>query len=83
MKKLILIIFCFAVISIAAAQHAKTYHEKGIAKYKAGKLEEAVELFDKSIALDPTDYASWHDRAVTKVMLKRYNESLPDFDQAV
>ena len=85
MKKIILTTWYFASISIsiAFAQDAKKYHEDGIAKYKAGKLKEAIRLFDKSIAMDPKDFASWHDRGVAKGMLKLYKESLPDFEEAI
>ena len=83
MKKLILTTCCFAAISIAIAQDAKIFHEQGIAKNRAGKLEEAIRLFDKSIALDPYDYASWHHRGVTKGRQGFYKESLPDFDRAL
>ena len=66
-----------------AFQEAKKYYEQGMEKAQAGKLEEAIKLFDKSIATKPDEYVSWYNRGIAKSMLELYEDALSDFEQTV
>jgi tetratricopeptide (TPR) repeat protein len=83
MKKLILTTICWTLLTAAFGQNANEFYEEGLEKAQAGKLEEAIELFSKSIELQPEDYYSWYNRGIAKNMLDNYEDALPDFEQTV
>jgi tetratricopeptide (TPR) repeat protein len=57
-----LIIVSLVTVSNLIAQDAKTYYDQGMEKARAGKLEEAIALFDKSIELNQNEYVVWFNR---------------------
>ena len=67
----------------AYSQDAAKYYEQGLEKARAGKLDDAIKLFSKSIELRPEDYYAWYNRGIAKSMLNRYEEALSDFEQTV
>lgn len=83
MKKIILTTICWTILTATYGQDAKTYYEEGIEKAEAGKLDEAIELFSKSIKLQPEDYYSWFNRGIAKNMQGLNEEALLDFEQTV
>ncbi|MDQ3047107.1 MAG: tetratricopeptide repeat protein [Bacteroidota bacterium] len=83
MKKFLLTLICFAILTTAFGQDAQKFYEQGLEKAQAGKLEEAIKLFDKSIAHKPDEYVAWVNRGIVKSMLDLYEEALTDFDQAL
>jgi tetratricopeptide (TPR) repeat protein len=84
MKKTILFaIISFALVSNIFSQDAKEYYDQGFEKAMAGKYEEAIKLFDKSIELNQTEYVSWFNRGISKSLLNDYEGALPDFDQTL
>jgi tetratricopeptide (TPR) repeat protein len=83
MKKIILTVICLAVLSAANGQEAKEFYAKGLENAQAGKLDEAIKLFSKSIELQPEDYYSWFNRGIAKNMQGYNEEALLDFDQTV
>lgn len=83
MKEKILTIICGAFLTLSYGQTAREYYEQGIEKAQAGKLEEAIDLFSKSIELQPEDYYAWYNRGIAKNMLNLYEEALPDFEQTI
>lgn len=83
MKKIILTTICWTILSAAFGQDAKKFYEEGIEKAQAGKLDEAIELFSKSINLQPEDYYSWFNRGIAKNMQGLNEEALLDFEQTV
>ncbi len=46
--------------------NAASYHNRGYAKVKLGKYEDAIEDYDQSIKLDPKNLAIYHNRGVFK-----------------
>jgi tetratricopeptide (TPR) repeat protein len=64
-------------------REAKSYYEKGMEQAQAGKLEQAIKLFDKSIEIKSDEYISWYNRGIAKSMLGYYEEALTDFEQTV
>jgi tetratricopeptide (TPR) repeat protein len=83
MKKIIFTTICCTILTAAFGQNAKEFYEKGLEKAQAGKLEDAIELFSKSIELQPEDYYSWYNRGIANTMLDNYEDALPDFEQTV
>jgi tetratricopeptide (TPR) repeat protein len=83
MKKIILTTICWALLTAAFGQTAIAFYEKGVEKASEGKLEEAINLFSKSIDLNPEDYYSWYNRGIAKTMLKNYEDALLDFAQTI
>jgi tetratricopeptide (TPR) repeat protein len=84
MKQTILFfIFSLTIVSNLFSQDAKGYYEQGMEKAYAGKLEEAIKLFDKSIELNQTEYVVWFNRGMAKSMLKDYEGALPDYEQTL
>jgi tetratricopeptide (TPR) repeat protein len=83
MKKITFTTLCLFLTSLVYGQDAQTLYEQGLEKAQAGKLEEAIELFDKSIMLKPDEYVAWFNRGMAKSMLSQYEEALTDYDQTV
>lgn len=48
-----------------------------------GKFEEALQLYDQAIAVDPTDPLSWIGKASVLKALERYSECVSCFDEAL
>jgi len=74
---------CWTMLTVAVGQDAKSYYEQAMEKAQAGKLEEAIKLFDKSIELKPDEVVSWYNRGIAKNMLGLYEQALPDFEQTI
>lgn len=83
MKKIILTAICWTILAVVLGQNANEFFEKGLEKAQAGKLEEAIELFSKSLELQPEDYYSWYYRGIAKIFLDNYEEALTDFEQTI
>ncbi|NVO32796.1 tetratricopeptide repeat protein [Hymenobacter lapidiphilus] len=83
MKKIILTAICWTIWTTAFGQDAQKYYEQGLEKAQAGQLEEAINLFDKSIELKGDEYVAWYNRGIAKSMLYRYEEALSDFEQTL
>ncbi len=83
MKKITMVAICLTILTTAFGQDAKTFYEQGLEMAQAGKFEEAIQLFSKSIELQPEDYYSWFNRGIAKSMLNLCEDALPDFEQTV
>ncbi|MCC2548648.1 tetratricopeptide repeat protein [Hymenobacter sp. BT175] len=84
MKNILLLLVCLCVLTSAAAQtEAQKAYEQGLQQAQAGKLDEAITLFSKSIELQPDDYFAWYNRGIARNMLGRHAEALADFSQTV
>jgi tetratricopeptide (TPR) repeat protein len=83
MKKIILTTICWTLFTITFGQDAKKYYEDGLEQAQAGKFDEAIKLFSKSIELHPEDYFAWYNRGIAKTMLNNYEDALSDFEQTV
>lgn len=83
MKKIILTAICWTILTAAFGQDAKKFYKEGIEKAEAGKLDEAIALFSKSINLQPEDYYSWFNRGIAKNMQGLNEEALLDFEQSI
>ena len=62
---------------------SEDYINRGIALYRRGKYELALDAFEKAIELKP-DYAdAWYNRGVTLAKLGRHEEALKAYDKAI
>ena len=74
---------CWLILTLVLGQNAKEFYEKGLEKAQAGKFEEAIDYFSKSLELQPEDYYSWYNRGIAKTFLDNYEDALPDFEQTI
>jgi len=78
-----LTVISLMVTSKILCQDAKSFYDQGMVKAYAGKLEEAIAFFDKSIELDQSVYVVWFNRGMAKAMLNDYEGALPDYEQTL
>jgi tetratricopeptide (TPR) repeat protein len=62
---------------------AIAYFERGKCYEKQGKYPEALEDFNKSLQLDPTNGGIYYERAVCKAQLGDFDGSLEDYSKAI
>lgn len=65
-------------VRMAPADHAAHFRH-GIALMKAGRFQEAVAEFDKSLAAAPDDESSRANRAISRLQLNRLEDAWDDF----
>ncbi|KAK1228065.1 hypothetical protein PQX77_008909 [Marasmius sp. AFHP31] len=63
-------------------QRAEKIKEQGNVAFKAGKFQEAIELYTKAIVLNPTEPAFLTNRAAAHMSLKKFRPALDDCQQA-
>jgi len=71
------------MLTTVSAQEAKNYYEQGVEFARIGKPEDAIDAFNKSIALKPDEYVAWYNRGVAELMVHRYEDALTDFDKTI
>ncbi len=62
---------------------AGTWYEQGLARYRAGDYEGAIEAFSKAIELKPDVPPAYSDRGATFIILGDYERAVADFDAAI
>lgn len=68
---------------LVAAQHADVYLFAGLSRRDPAKLEEALPLIERSIALDPQNGYRWAARGTALAGLGRLDEAISALEQAV
>jgi tetratricopeptide (TPR) repeat protein len=63
-------------------QHAPTFDELGFLYFDAGRYEDALRVYDEFVDVAPGPRA-FTNRAVTLMYLGRYDEALPDLNEAI
>jgi len=66
-----------------AAERAAALSERGVAALRAGRLDEALFLFDGAVALDPDLALAHFNRGVTFKLLGRPHEELAAYERAL
>lgn len=64
-------------------QAAGAWNDKGAALEKQGKLDEAIQAFDKAIELNPNFALAWSNKALMLFKAKRYDEALEAVNKAI
>jgi len=62
---------------------AKEWCDRGGALAKSGRDQEALQCFDKALAIDPKDAMVWALKGATLGTLDRHEEALQCFDKAL
>lgn len=83
MQKLIFLFASLVICFSISAQDAATYYKQALEKAQAGKIEEAIELFSKTIELEPNDHLAWFNRGIARGIINRYEEALTDFEHVM
>ncbi|GAB4341160.1 MAG: hypothetical protein Kow0089_15330 [Desulfobulbaceae bacterium] len=63
-------------------EKAEHYTKRGLQLVHAGRLQEALELFNKAISVDPYNARAYHNRGETYLMLGRIVEGNTDIQKA-
>lgn len=86
MKKLILFVVLLCGLSSPAllfAQDAGTIAFQGYLALGRGHYDEAIELFTRSIGLDPNYIAAYGNRGIAYIFKSDYDRALADFNQMI
>ncbi len=68
---------------LSKTRTANIYSDRGVAKWRLQRYEEALEDFTKSIELDGASAATFNNRANVHIDLGRYEEAIRDLDRAI
>jgi len=60
-----------------------SFTNKGQVFVRMGKVSEAIDEFDKAIAIDSTHYKSRYDKGTLLFQLEKYQEAIYEFDKAI
>src|SRR5688572_18384044 len=82
LRLILTLAFC-STIFISKAQSAEEFLNLGIDAADKGKHAEAVELYNKAIALSPDNAIMLYDRAISKYNLKQYSAAMVDLNKAI
>lgn len=61
----------------------ESFHDSGIAEYKAGRVQAAIRDLNKAIELDPTDARAYCYRGVARINLRDYTGAIADNSRAI
>lgn len=66
-----------------ASEASKLLHSRGLVAFHAGKLDEALKLFDQAVEADPSDAYARYYRGVTRARLGNPEGAVQDLEQVV
>lgn len=69
--------------SMINSTQAETIYKTGSDLYDQQKYEEALQFFDKALAINPSSVNALNNKAFTLDHLQRYDEALQSFDKAL
>lgn len=72
----------FATVAPASEQSKRLY-SRGLIEFHAGRLSEALQLFDEAVKADDRDALAYYYRAVTRGRLKDRDGAIADLEQAL
>lgn len=83
MKRLFLFInFWLLAAGLVSGQNAKALLDEGLKRAQVGDLQNAIALFDQSLALND-DYPVRQSRGTARSLLKEYEAAIDDFTKAI
>ncbi len=62
---------------------ARIYHNRGLAQYREGLVNRAIEDYDRALARKPDYVYVYNDRGAARLDIKDYRGALTDFDTAI
>lgn len=87
MKRMVFYIACFICIfnnsSSLADVTASGWIEKGVALVVEGKYNEAIEVFNKAIQLNPNDAVAYNNRGAAYGQIGNYKQQIEDCNKAL
>jgi tetratricopeptide (TPR) repeat protein len=72
-----------SVLDTEASGPPLAYNNRGMAFYKLGKLDKAMEDFDRAIALNPSYIYAYNNRGMAFYRLGKLDKAMKDFDRAI
>lgn len=69
--------------NLSDPRRANIFNDRGVAKWRLGKVREAVEDFNKAIELFPDFAVVYNNRGNALIDLGRLGEAVADFDRAI
>lgn len=80
----LVLVFLFGLLAPASAsKDSKLLAARGLVEFNAHRYSEALELFDRAIAADPSDSDALYYRASTQAKLGRYDAAVEDLRRVV
>ncbi|MHB8259600.1 MAG: tetratricopeptide repeat protein [Bacteroidia bacterium] len=84
MKKIIIFNLAFLIFHLfCSAQTAQEYYLFGNKKHFSADYKGAIADYNKSLALNPTDWNVFFSRGLAKYHLKDYKGALVDYNKAI
>lgn len=86
MKNLFSIAFILLIAAFslcAQPNQGEYFYKQALDKAQKGQLEQALALFDSSIAAKSDEYLAWYNRGVVKGMMGWYEDELKDMEQSI
>lgn len=77
------LILSFCVISASGSLTADQLNDQGVALYNQELYEEALVVFEKSLALNSEHEPAWYNRGLTLLALERYDDALDAFNRTL
>lgn len=73
----------FPISPVSGNMNALSWANRGNELYRAEQFDEALEAFDRAIALDANFYPAWYGRAQALYVLGKYRDALIAYDRVL
>ena len=83
MKKLLTICFLFLTLGASAQSLANPPYLEGNKMFDAGRYQEAVEFYSKSVYIEPTFAQAYNNRGLAKIELNDHQGAMADFNKVL
>ncbi|MBW2039258.1 MAG: tetratricopeptide repeat protein [Deltaproteobacteria bacterium] len=79
----LVILMGLVVWSLVSTQYKWKYSDSGLAEYKKGNFQEAIENYARAIESNPDDASLYNNRGLAYAGLKEYEKAISDYDKAI
>ncbi|NNJ55049.1 MAG: tetratricopeptide repeat protein, partial [Bacteroidia bacterium] len=83
MKRTILLLTIFTIVSTSFAQSAADYYRKAVVKFRSGDYAGAAVEYTRALDVDASSAVLYNNRGVCYYRIERYSDALNDYNQAV
>ena len=73
------VVFDFSSLALNGSE----LFDSGYSLHNLRRYEEAIQAYDRAIAIDPNGFSVWNNKAIALDTLKRYEEAIHAYDQAL